>query len=150
MTTTTDTVTTHETVLRTGLETVRTITTPPSSSRSHRRHHSASPPRRSRRDRSTTGRSDNHNHSRSRVERGMQAAVDAAAVEAFRLRHQPGPWLGAKGGRVATAAIGAGVIGAVNEKRREEKGGRGKVGPLSSALGGLVLNRLVNGPRNEV
>ena len=123
---------------------------PPSSSRSHR-HHSTSPHHRSRRrsrhDSTSSRPSASREHSR--LERGMQAAVDAAAVEAFRLRREPGPWIGAKGSRVATAAISAGVIGTAAEKRKEEGHG-GKIGPLGSALGGLVINRLVNGPRKEV
>ncbi|KAK4132644.1 hypothetical protein BT67DRAFT_480427 [Trichocladium antarcticum] len=126
---------------------------PPSSSRSRpRRHHSASPPRssrRSRRDSTSGGGGRAPERSRSRVERGIQAAVDAAAVEAFRLRREPGPWVGAKGGRVATAAISAGVIGAAAEKRKDGGHG-GKIGSLGSAVGGLVVNRLVNGPRKEV
>jgi uncharacterized membrane protein len=79
----------------------------------------------------------------------VEAAVKAGAVEAFRLRKEPGSWTRDKGGRVATAAISAGVIGAATEKRREEHGS-GKTGTLSSTLGGLVVNRLVNGPRKEV
>ncbi|KAL2020303.1 hypothetical protein VTK56DRAFT_8531 [Thermocarpiscus australiensis] len=88
--------------------------------------------------------------SRSRWERGIEAAVDAAAVEAFRLRREPGPWTGPKGQRVATAAVSAGVIGAATEKRRDEHGTGGRLGALGSAVGGLVINRLVNGPRKDV
>lgn len=87
--------------------------------------------------------------SRSRWGRGIEAAVDAAAIEAFRLRNEPGPWTGAKASRIATAAVGAGVIGAATEKRKQETG-KGKIGSLGSAVGGLVLNRLVNGPREDL
>lgn len=80
----------------------------------------------------------------------MQAAVDAAAVEAFRLRREPGPWVGAKGGRVATAALSAGVIGAAAEKRKQDHNTTKGLGTLGSAVGGLVVNRLVNGPRKEL
>jgi hypothetical protein len=75
--------------------------------------------------------------------------VEAGAAEAFRLRHEPGSWKGPKGERVATAAISAAVLGAATEKRKQEHSG-GKLGTLGSAVGGLVVNRLVNGPRKEV
>lgn len=103
----------------------------------HRAYHSASP----------TRRHHHHSRSRSRWGRGLQAAVDAAAIEAFRLRKEPGKWKGPKGERIATAAISAGVIGAATGKGTDE--GKQK-GALGSALGGLVVNRLVNGPRREV
>lgn len=103
-----------------------------------RAYHSASPTRRHHR----------HSRSRSRWDRGLQAAVDAAAIEAFRLRKEPGKWKGPKGERVATAAISAGVIGAATD-RPGVSGGKQK-GALGSAIGGLVVNRLVNGPRREV
>jgi len=103
-----------------------------------------------------------HSHSsssrsRSRWDRGVTAAVDAAALEAFRLRKEPGPWKGKKGSRIATAAISAGVIGAATEHHHDKRHGDhghdfdlGRKGALGSALGGLVVNRLVNGPRSEV
>lgn len=118
---------------------------------SPRRYHSTSPSRRSRRTSRASSSSNRRtsSRSRSRWERGIEAAAEAAAVEAFRLRKEPGPWRGAKGGRIATAAISAGVIGAAAEKRKQEHGG-GKLGTLGSALGGLVVNRLVNGSRDEV
>jgi hypothetical protein len=76
--------------------------------------------------------------------------MEAGAAEAFRLRKEPGPWTGAKGGRIATAALSAGVIGGATEARKEEGHSSGKLGSLGSAVGGMVVNRLVNGPRKEV
>lgn len=85
--------------------------------------------------------------------------MEAGAAEAFRLRKEPGPWTGAKGGRIATAALSAGVIGGATEGRREDRydshsghsgSGGGKLGSLGSAVGGMLVNRLVNGPRKEV
>ncbi|KAK4112551.1 hypothetical protein N656DRAFT_779428 [Canariomyces notabilis] len=120
-----------------------------------RRHHSSSPTRHSRRSRrggtassSSTARPAS-SRSRSRLDRGLKAAVDAAAIEAIRLRNEPGRWSGAKGGRVATAAISAGVIGTAAEKRKQDTG-KGTVGTLGSAVGGLVVNRLLNGPRDQL
>lgn len=128
----------------------------PPSSHHHRRYHSASPSRHSRRSRrDSTVRSNPRrapSRSNSYIGRGVKAAVEAGAAEAFRLRHEPGAWTGEKGGRVATAAISAGVIGAATQHHREESGHveGGKLGTLGSALGGMVVNRLVNGPRKEV
>ncbi|KAK0649550.1 hypothetical protein B0T16DRAFT_508371 [Cercophora newfieldiana] len=132
----------------------------------HRAYHSASPSRHhhhrhhshyhdhrgrheARRDHDHDGSS---SRSRSRFNRGITAAVDAAALEAFRLRKEPGPWKGKKGQRIATAAISAGMIGAAaatdhSENKDHDLGGKGALG---SAIGGLMVNRLVNGPRKEV
>jgi hypothetical protein len=128
---------------------------PPSSNdhrhhHNHRRHHSSSPDRRSRRrSRSTAAHPRASSRSASRWGRGVEAAVKAGAAEAFRLRKEPGKWKGEKGGRVATAAISAGVIGAAAEQRHEDTGHK-QLGSLGSAVGGLMVNRLVNGPRKEV
>ncbi|KAK0710489.1 hypothetical protein B0T21DRAFT_297864 [Apiosordaria backusii] len=120
---------------------------------SRRRAHSSSPTRRSRH-RSTHSRgsyadSATRSRSRARMDKGLKAAMDAAAIEAFRVRNQPGSWTGAKGARVATAAISAGAIGAAAEKRKEENGGT-KMGTVGSALAGMAVNRLVNGPRRDL
>ncbi|KAK3313190.1 hypothetical protein B0H66DRAFT_388007 [Apodospora peruviana] len=123
--------------------------------RSHKSHHSsrrtysASPDtrrRRTRRDSDWGGRSSER--SRSRWNHSLEAAIDAAAMEAFRLRKEPGPWTGAKGSRVATAAISAAAIGAADNKNSKRE--KGKLGSVGAAVGGLVVNRLVNGPRRDV
>ncbi|KAK1831009.1 hypothetical protein QBC39DRAFT_372318 [Podospora conica] len=140
---------------------------------SHHRHHSSHHPHSSRRYHSSSptrhytthrGRpssphdSSDYASSRSRSRHwshGLQAGVEAAAIEAYRLRNEPGGWKGAKAGRVATAALSAGVIGVAAEQRRgrrheddDEYGG--KKGALGAAMGGLAVNRLVNGPRRDV
>ncbi|KAK7211604.1 hypothetical protein V2G26_018782 [Clonostachys chloroleuca] len=74
-----------------------------------------------------------------------KAAVDAAAIEAIRQRHQPGPWTGSKGARVATAAVGAAVTDHVIDKDPN----KGKRHLVESTLGGLLANRLINGSRDE-
>jgi len=76
-----------------------------------------------------------------------RAAIDAGVVESVRLRREPGEWIGPKGARVATAALGAAVVDAVRDKDPDEHGTRNSVG---SALGGLLANRLVNGPRKDL
>jgi hypothetical protein len=142
---------------------------PPSSNDRHhnhqRRHHgsSESPDQRSRRPRGRstntgtgTGTGSNthpraSSRSASRWGRGVEAAVKAGAAEAFRLRKEPGKWKGEKGGRVATAALSAGMIGAAAAAgQRHDDTGQKRLGSLGSAVGGLVVNRLVNGPRKEV
>jgi len=134
-----------------------------------RRYHSSSPARHhhhrhpSSHDSYSTGRSrpssrrdseyDSHSRSRSHWGHGLQASVEAAAIEAFRLRNEPGTWKGKKAGRVATAALSAGVIGVATEHRRERRESddySGKKGALGAAMAGLAVNRLVNGPRREV
>ncbi|KAK3939369.1 hypothetical protein QBC46DRAFT_438019 [Diplogelasinospora grovesii] len=83
--------------------------------------------------------------------RGVKAAIDAAAVEAFRLRNEPGSWTaGAKAERIATAAISAGVIGAAAADKTAGGHDKSKLGTIGSAIGGLVVNRVVNGPRRDV
>ncbi|KAJ2895230.1 hypothetical protein MKZ38_006761 [Zalerion maritima] len=42
--------------------------------------------------------------SQRKLEHTINAAIDAAAVEAFLLRKEPGEWTGAKETRIATAA----------------------------------------------
>lgn len=76
--------------------------------------------------------------------------MEAGAIEAFRVRKEPGGWVGAKGSRVATAAVSAGVIGAAAEKRKQDKDGDTKLGTKGSALAGMVVSRLVNGPKRDL
>jgi hypothetical protein len=79
-------------------------------------------------------------------EQAAKAALVAGAVEAFRSRNVDGPWTGAKGQRVATAALGAaGIDGLID--RDPEKHEKRHV--AESALGGLLANRAVNGSRSR-
>lgn len=79
-------------------------------------------------------------------EQAAKAAIVAGAVEAFRSRNVPGPWTGAKGQRIATAAIGAaGIDGLID--RDPDKHEKRHV--AESALGGLLANRAVNGSRSR-
>ncbi|CZT45795.1 uncharacterized protein RSE6_06147 [Rhynchosporium secalis] len=61
----------------------------------------------------------------SKLTLAAKAAIVAGAVEAFRVRNEPGSWTGDKGKRIITAAIGAGSIGTtkddVDSKRTAEK-----------------------------
>jgi hypothetical protein len=53
-----------------------------------------------------------------------RCAMEAGAVAALKLRNDPSPWLGAKGTKVATAAIGAALVDTViQEKYPQRKGG---------------------------
>lgn len=117
-----------------------------SPSRSHRRHHhrrssSYSPsPTRSR----SRGRRSKENEDK--VAQAVKAALTAGALEAFRLRKEPGAWSGDKGKRILTAALGAGGIdGFLDRDPRKHE----KRHIIESTLAGLAANRLVNGPRSR-
>ena len=100
-----------------------------------------------------SSRYDSRSRSRSRggrksekCEHAAKAAIVAGAVEAFRSRKVAGPWTGAKGQRVATAALGAaGIDGLIDrDPERHEKRH-----VAESALGGLLASRAVNGSRSR-
>lgn len=44
------------------------------------------------------------------VKAGCRTALSAGAQAAMQSRHDPSPWLGAKGAKVATAALGAALV----------------------------------------
>ncbi|KAH6623344.1 hypothetical protein F5144DRAFT_550903 [Chaetomium tenue] len=131
---------------------------PPSASQRHRPRSRGRHDRRDRTSTSGTTTPGSSERSRSRWQRGIKAAMEAGAAEAFRLRKEPGAWTGAKGGRIATAALSAGVIRGVAADHGPGHhgggdgggGGGGKLGSLASAAGGMMVNRLVNGSRREV
>lgn len=79
-------------------------------------------------------------------EQAAKAAIVAGAVEAFRSRKTAGPWTGEKGQRIATAALGAAGIDALVDKDPDK---HGKRHVAESALGGLIANRVANGPRSR-
>lgn len=102
--------------------------------------------RRSRYDSRSRSRSRSKGRKSEKWEQAAKAAIVAGAVEAFRSRKEPGAWTGAKGQRVATAALGAaGIDGLVNKDSKEH----GKRHVAESALGGLVASRLANGSRSR-
>ena len=75
------------------------------------------------------------------------AGFDTALVEAMRVRKEPGSWTGGKGARVATAALGAAAVDAIIDRNPEHHRKRKTV---ESTLGGLLLNRVVNGPKRDL
>jgi len=79
-------------------------------------------------------------------EQAAKAAIVAGAVEAFRSRKEAGPWTGAKGQRIATAALGAAGIDGLIDR---DPGKHEKRHVAESALGGLVASRLANGSRSR-
>ncbi|KAF2034868.1 hypothetical protein EK21DRAFT_97097 [Setomelanomma holmii] len=79
-------------------------------------------------------------------EQAAKAALVAGAVEAFRSRKVAGPWTGAKGQRIATAALGAAGIDGLIDRDPEKHEKRHVV---ESALGGLAASRLANGSRSR-
>lgn len=80
------------------------------------------------------------------MQQALKAAVIAGATEAMRSRKEPGGWTGEKGKRVLTAAISAGGITELVSKDPDKKGARHTV---EAVVGGLVGNRLLNGPRDK-
>ncbi|KAK5989516.1 hypothetical protein PT974_11043 [Cladobotryum mycophilum] len=86
-------------------------------------------------------------HSDQKLEHAANAAIDAAAVEAFLLRREPGAWTGRKGARVATAALGAAALDMAIDKDPNKHSKRTL---LESTIGGLLANRLANGPRDDL
>lgn len=44
------------------------------------------------------------------VQAGARTALTAGAQAAMKSRHDPSPWLGPKGAKVATAALGAALV----------------------------------------
>lgn len=87
-----------------------------------------------------------HKSSDKKWEQAAKAAIVAGAVEAFRSRNTPGPWTGEKGQRIATAAIGAAGIDSLVDKDPDK---HGKRHVAESAIGGLLANRVANGPRSQ-
>jgi hypothetical protein len=79
-------------------------------------------------------------------EQAAKAALVAGAVEAFRSRKVAGPWTGAKGQRIATAALGAAGIDSLIDR---DPGQHEKRHVAESALGGLLATRLANGSRSQ-
>lgn len=84
--------------------------------------------------------------SKEKLIQAARAAVTAGAVEAFRMRKEPGGWGGEKGKRVLTAAIGAGGINGLIDKDPDKGGTRHTI---EAVIGGLAGNRLLNGSRSE-
>ncbi len=85
--------------------------------------------------------------SREGWKRPAMVAARAAAVEAFRLRKEPGSWSGAKGARVATVAIAAAGLDHHLQKNPNRSS---RMAAIESTIGALVVNRLVNGPKRNL
>ncbi|KAI9815895.1 MAG: hypothetical protein M1832_005206 [Thelocarpon impressellum] len=111
---------------------------------------------RSRRGSSSSSDSYSRSHSRggrgsndatAKIQQAAQAALAAAAAEAWRSRKEPGGFFdGPKARRILTAAAGAGGIDALADRDpdRHSKRNMGE-----GAIGGLLLNRIINGSRGD-
>lgn len=82
-----------------------------------------------------------------KLQQAAKAALLAGAVEAFRVRKEPGGWGGAKAQRIITAAIGSGAVDAVADNNPDK---HSKRHILESVIGGLAANRAVNGSRKDI
>ena len=87
------------------------------------------------------------NETSAKIQQAAQAALTAAAAEAWRSRKEPGGILDpVKARRILTAAAGAGGIDALADRHPDDHSKR-NLG--EGAIGGLLLNRLVNGSKKE-
>jgi len=93
-----------------------------------------------------SGPSSRRSRSRGKWKQAATAAIITGAVEAFRSRKEPGGLTGPKGQRIATAALGAAGIDALLDRDPDKKKKRHVA---ESVIGGLVANRLANGPRSR-
>ncbi|GAB1196296.1 hypothetical protein APSETT444_005565 [Aspergillus pseudonomiae] len=84
--------------------------------------------------------------SEQRIAQAMKAAITAGAVEAYRVRKEPGDWTGAKGKRILTAALTAGGTDGLVDRDPNK---HSKRHIIESTLAGLAANHLVNGPRSR-
>ncbi|KAE8310785.1 hypothetical protein BDV41DRAFT_579133 [Aspergillus transmontanensis] len=95
----------------------------------------------------TRSRSRHHrDRSEQRIAQAMKAALTAGAVEAYRVRKEPGDWTGAKGKRVLTAALTAGGTDGIVDRDPNK---HSKRHIIESTLAGLAANHFVNGPRSR-
>lgn len=81
------------------------------------------------------------------IQHAAKAALLAGATEALRVRKEPGGWHGPKGRRVLAASAGAAAIDAAAEHKSRK---HPKRHALEAVVGGLAVNRVVNGPRNNI
>ncbi|OJK00409.1 hypothetical protein ASPACDRAFT_118652 [Aspergillus aculeatus ATCC 16872] len=84
--------------------------------------------------------------SEQRIAQAMRAALTAGAIEAFRVRKDPGEWTGAKGKRILTAAIAAGGTDGLVDRDPKKHSKRHVV---ESTLAGLAANHFLNGSRSR-
>lgn len=83
--------------------------------------------------------------SEQQMTQAVRAALMAGAVEAFRVRKEPGEWSGDKGKRILTAAITSGAADGLVDRDPNK---HGKRHVIESTLAGLATNHFVNGSRS--
>ena len=87
--------------------------------------------------------------SNSALSKAVRVALEAGAVAALKQRHDPSPWIGMKGTKVAAAAIGAAAIDTfMDRKAPKRKGGMSHLmmkQATTMALGNLVLGPAAKG-----
>lgn len=98
----------------------------------------------SRRSRSRSSSRDRGGGGGNKVQKAAMASLLAGATEAFRVAREPGGWRGEKAKRVLTAAAGAATVDAAHGAEH------GKLGLAEAVIGGLVGNRLINGPKSNI
>lgn len=120
---------------------------PPSSSKSHGAKRSLTQPARRR----SSSRSPSPGSPRGRrrsqevFTSAAKAALEAGAAAALKVHNDQGPWLGAKGTKVATTALGAALVDAFFEHRKPEMKGS-KTHGLAKQAATFALGNLVTKP----
>lgn len=74
-------------------------------------------------------------------QRSARAALQAGGVAAFKLRKEPGSWTGAKGAKVATAALGAAAMDAFADRDPNREKSSGVKGMAENVIGGLIASK---------
>ncbi|ROW16245.1 hypothetical protein VPNG_01832 [Cytospora leucostoma] len=82
----------------------------------------------------------------SKVQKAAMASLIAGATEAFRVSKEPGGWKGEKAKRILTAAAGAATIDAAQKPGKDGS----KLGLAEAVIGGLIGNRMINGPKSDI
>ena len=85
-----------------------------------------------------------------KMQQAATAAFNAAALEAVRVRKQPGHWNGQKGKRVATAALGAAVTDRAREEMRDDDEDYSSRNMVESTIGGLLAGRMIHGSKDKL
>jgi len=97
-------------------------------------------------DRSRYGSRTRSKSARRKWQQAAQAAIVTGVIEAVQSRKEPGGWTGAKGQRIATAALSAAGIDGFLDKDPDKKHKRHIV---ESVVGGLAATRIANGARES-
>ncbi|KAB5576459.1 hypothetical protein GE09DRAFT_623105 [Coniochaeta sp. 2T2.1] len=125
---------------------------PPSSSKSHHPKRSSTQPASAHRNRTASRSSSTSKSTRSKRQQSQdmfgsaaRAALAAGAMAASKLNDDPGPWVGAKGTKVITTALGAAMVDTFIEQRKPDMKGSMMHG-VAKQVATFALGNLVTKP----